>query len=551
MQRLTVPSVFFALLFAITFAGNWKGICRTVSRATYDASAWNGRDYHGNGEHADAFRELAEGHVKKGERLYYRINSTDGKMSPAERSTHIALSWAMSPVPVDFGSSDDASRAYAIIASRFLKADFPGYWLAAENDSAALWLRGDVADEGGDREGSDSSPSPCRESAGALVVCVLISALVCLLSRRTESLHGNVAVNACCTVLFFALASAIALTHTFVSPTGLGVYGGKAKLFFMGGGIPDGFFTDGAYSSYQPAYPPGLTLLTLVAYVISGCCGEWLTQLIPVFAATMTMWLVVRIGNGSHWGQLLAVAAFLGEQTLQMTTMFYAEPLVAMFAILGWLRLRKDRWSFSGWTLLGTAGLFKTEALILTVAIWMAFGIHALMASEFRLTGDRWHRCLAWTSRLAVAVALPLLWHCGCRLAGASFYDYAPVWDPDFSRFCKGAAYLLKTAFLEPWRYGFAYPLAIAVVSAAMVRRAESAQSGSQTIVAALAALSSMVIFAFVYSLSRAPDFRWHLWSSAARLLWTPSLFILLECAANASHDKVLNMRTMPTSSAP
>ena len=37
--------------------------------------------------------------------------------------------------------------------------------------------------------------------------------------------------------------------------------------------------------------------------------------------------------------------------------------------------------------------------------------------------------------------------------------------------------------------------------------------------------------FAFVYSLSKAPDFSWHLWSSASRLLWVPSLFLLSECS--------------------
>jgi len=46
---------------------------------------------------------------------------------------------------------------------------------------------------------------------------------------------------------------------------------------------------------------------------------------------------------------------------------------------------------------------------------------------------------------------------------------------------------------------------------------------------AALVPLVCLLLMAFVYSLSLAPSFNWHLSSSAARLLWVPSLLLLAE----------------------
>ena len=54
--------------------------------------------------------------------------------------------------------------------------------------------------------------------------------------------------------------------------------GGRAKLLYLSSGVPDGFFTDPARSTLQPAYPPGFALLTLGCYGLAGGCGEWLKE---------------------------------------------------------------------------------------------------------------------------------------------------------------------------------------------------------------------------------------------------------------------------------
>ena len=521
----------FALLSAATLAGNWNGLQCCVRRAFNEATTWNNRGYRGNGEHTDGFRELVERHLSAKDSLYYCLRSRDGSLDPDERSTHIALSWARSPLPVWFGGHDVPEDVSAVVVGRFLKRDFPGFWIADENNSALLWLRDDQSCHDQSSDGAQP-PGAWREMAGVAIVCAMIALFVWWMLPRSKSCR-SLLVPVLCVVVFFAFASALALAHTFMAPTGLGVHGGKAKLFYLSGGIPNGFFVDKAFSSYQPAYPPGLALLTLVAYMVAGGCGEWLTQLIPLFAATATLWLAVRRGVGCGWSTLWITAAFLGEQTLQMATLHYAEPFVAMLSLLGWIRLRECRSDLVGWMLLGSCGIFKAEGLVVVVvAVWAALGIGAVATARRTCSGLVGEAVFKWVKWLVVASALPLTWHIGCRLAGGEFYDYAPIWEFDYGRLCTAAVYLLKIAFFEPWRYGFIYPIAMVIVLGAIVCRLgrRNAFPPVEMLAAALVAIICLGAFAFVYSLSKAPDFSWHLWSSASRLLWVPSLFLLSEC---------------------
>ena len=540
--RRHAPAIVFSFLFAATLAGNWSGLQKFADRAVQDAVIMCVRGYCGNGEHADAFRELVERRLPPGESLYYCSSSWTGRLEPAERETHLALSWARSPDPVRFGPSEMAGDALAIVTSRFRKVDFPGYWLAGENDQAVLWRRGDPVRA--TQVGSQiSRPKPWREKVSIIVLCALIASFVSLVLPRWQKYRlleagdlsgGTSVITVLCAIAFLALATTLALTHTFMAPAGLGVNGGKAKLFYLSDGFPVDFFTNPAFSSYQPAYPPGMALLTLFAYWVAGGCGEWLTQVVTVFVTALTLWLTAGRGEGSRGAVLWIMATFMGEQTLQIATLYYAETFVALLSLLGWARLRED---VLGWMLLGVAGVFKTEGFVLTFAVWVAFGIHAISTSRDSASGVVRPTFLTWVKCLSVASFLPLSWHLACRMAGAGFYDYAPLWAPDFARLGVAASYLLRTAFLEPWRYGFAYPVAVLAVVAMIVWKSgkNSRALFAPLPVAALTALICLAAFACVYSFSQAPNLQWHLWSSAARLLWAPSLFVLTECVAISS----------------
>ena len=301
----------------------------------------------------------------------------------------------------------------------------------------------------------------------------------------------------------------VALAHSFVGPYGYAVTGGKAKLWLLSGGIPSGFFTDGAWRFLEPAYPPGCAALTFGCYGAARFCGDWLTQIAPcVFAAVAAAFLASRTrGVARLWLVLL----FLTPVALMMTGQFYPEPLMALGVLVGWERVRDGR--SCGWLLLGAAGWFKNEGLFLLFAAWLAWRI---------VEGSRRARA----RDLACAMALPLAWHVGCRLAGASLNDYVAPWRLSPMRGLRALGELLTLAFLRPWDYGFAYPAAILAALVPSIRR-----KARPFVAAVLFAAFSVAFFCLAYACSTANE-AWHLSTSLWRLLWTPALIFAREVAA-------------------
>ncbi len=503
----------------VTLVANYGGLRSLVGSARKAVVTLGANEYRGNGRHTDAYRELVERFVPNGTDVYYCCDSHDGGLQPAERSIHITLSWAASPRPVRFGNADGFGGAGAIVASRFRRVEFPGFWRVAENDCAALWLKEGVAPK---NEDSPPSVSPAREAVGVGVVGLLVLAFGCFAVRGGG---GSIDWGAWfCAAIVLVIAGGLALTHTFIAPTGLGVWGGKAKLLFLCGGLPDGFFTDPARAPLQPAYPPGLTLLTLLAYAVSGGCGEWFTQLVVVFAASALCALLCS--RTESWAaRLWVLAALLTPLSLRMASLYYAEPFVAFLVLAGWMRIRRGRGVLSGWILIGAAGLFKNEGIVLCLVCWAAL----------RLTDGR---RTAPLRGLLAALVLPCAWQVGCRLMGGTLYDFAAPWQPDFACLWTAAVFASRAAFLRPWDYAFAWSFAALLLAFAPFRRLFAAKCADERGLraAAVAACSALVSFVYVLSLSRAPDFDWHLSTALPRLLWIPSLLLLVEIAALCSH---------------
>lgn len=482
---------------------------RMLERAADSAHAMHGRGYRGNGEHTDSFRELVERSVPPDASVYYCADSDDGRLQSAERSIHLSLSWATSPRPVRFGGTNDVGDVSFVAVSRFRRVGFSDYARVAENDYAALWRRDGVRSQA---QVAPVSSSPRREGIGVVVVSLLVLAAVTFLLCPCKGLTPNPGAYVCAATVFVATA-ALALSHTFVAPTGLGVYGGKARLLFLYGGMPPGFFTDAAYSSFQPAYPPGLALLTLAAYVLSGECGEWLTQILVV-AAFAAASAVLCSQARSLAEYVFTLALMLAPCSLCIASFYYAEPFVALCILVGWLRVRERDDDCLGWLVIGLPGVFKNEGVVLTFACWLALRL---------IDGRR----TAPVRGLVVALVLPAAWHAGCRLAGATLYDFAVPWGPDFSRARKALAFAAREAFARPWGYAFVWPLSIATSIVAAVRRDSNRKRG--LFAALLVAAISTVVFAYVFSLSRAPDFAWHLHTAMPRLLWTPTMLLAFE----------------------
>ena len=306
------------------------------------------------------------------------------------------------------------------------------------------------------------------------------------------------------TFVLFALLAFLTLSHTFTSPNGLGVFGGKAKLLYLAGRIPSDFFTDPAWVTLQPAYPPGFALTTLGCYGLAGCCGEWLTQLLPcIFSAIICLFICVRFPiSAAFW----VAVTFLGFQSLWMSSLYYAEPIMLLLLLIGVDTILRKSGSVLGWVLVGGCGWMKTEGFLFLPFLWLAL----------RLTDGKTRAPL---HGLALGLVLPLWWLVWSRLHGATLYDYAPVYLPDFEQIGAAIVETLRLGFLEPWRYGFVFPLACVMPFIPQLR--------TRPMLAGIAVLLgyTMTIW-WVFGISRAPDFEWHL-RSLERLLWAPVILFL------------------------
>ena len=317
-----------------------------------------------------------------------------------------------------------------------------------------------------------------------------------------------IAVGAC---VVLGVMATVALGHTFFAPNGLGVYGGKAKLLYLAQGIPPGFFTDPARATLQPAYPPGFALLTLGCYGLAGGCGEYLTQLTGcLFMTLVAVFLMCR--TCSWAGALWVVAAFFTPQVVQTGTLYYAEPLMALMALVGWERLRDGDNDFTGWLLLGAAGWIKNEGVLILPACWFVTRV-------FR------GRSSASFMGLLAGLAVPIAWHVGCRMAGGGLYDYGALWQLDGRQALLAAGRIVRLAFRTPWLFGCVYPLAVLGWFLPSMRTRTFA-------IASATAFLLLVSFVGIFAISRAGDFDWHL-ASLERLLWMPALLLVREMINN------------------
>ena len=509
-------NLLFVLFALATVAGTWGELRILARSAARHICSWGGRTYCSTGDYIDLPRKMLEAHLREDSRVYLVCDGLDS----IARSRQIALSWAACPRPVRFGRDTEIGDATLVFSDAYRRnPQFevgedgePVFRLVGEGGGMRLWVR----------KGTEIAPprsafsvSPVRETVGVGAVGLLVLAFGWFAVRGGGGSAGWGAW--LCAAVVLLVAGGLALTHTFVAPTGLGVWGGKAKLLYLCGGLTGGFFTDPARATLQPAYPPGLPLLTLLAYAVSGGCGEWLTQLIVVSAASALCALLCS--RTESWeARLWVLAALLTPLSLRMASLYYAEPFVALLVLAGWMRIRGGRGVLSGWFLIGAAGLFKNEGIVLCLACWAAL----------RLADGR---RAAPLRGLPAALVLPCAWQVGCRLAGGTLYDFAAPWQPDFARLWTAAVFAFRVAFLRPWDCAFAWPLAALLLAFAPFRRLFAAERadlrGLRT--AAVAAFAASAAFVCVLSLSRAPDFGWHLSTALPRLLWAPSLLLLAE----------------------
>lgn len=383
-------------------------------------------------------------------------------LTPLERSQLIAANWSLGPHPAQPLSTRDLTTCPDLLLSaRYLPAaqrealQSAGYTLARQNAEALLWQRPSPMET---RRRVALPPHASRTLRQLLTTCLLLSLLACVTLRLASAPRprGVRAALALCVFLLLLLAS---LSHGLLAPNGLGVYAGKAKLWLAAGGIPDGFFTDLRFATYQPAYPPGLALLALLHFGASGVCAAGPVQLLVPAALTL-LFVIGTTEDRSPLRTALMLLIVLSPLSVRMASAFCAEPFAALCLAAG-LRRVLQRNDGRGWWIAGCAGLFRPEgSVVAAVFSWL------LGAAGVRSRG-----------RGILAAVLPgLAWQAAVRFCGGGLQDFAFASLPSGAALGAAALTVVKAAVFgagtngglllwlaEPGRALIAVLLAVAV----------------------------------------------------------------------------------------
>ena len=338
-----------------------------------------------------------------GEKLALLCND-ENRVTPVDRSRLIAISWERAPDPLSLvDGSGDLQSVDCVLSSNWHPVSVGkrlvsnGFMVASTNEYAKTWVRKGV------RRFVTCSPvadvSQTREALALVLEAVLIFApLVFAFGLRGFSWWSLAA-----SFLIAAGLGYVALSHPLLAPNGLGTYGGKAKLLYACGGIPESFLNSTGGMALQTSYPPGLTLLAYLHFLLSGGCGDRLVQLVVVFAMAALCLALLR-GSSHPWCALPIALYCVLPIAIRITSGFYAEPFVALLLVLGWRMMRNGR-LFVGALVMGMAGLFRPEAGVVVV-------FFAACGCAFR--GNSRARMVAIVS----AGAPTLIWIATCRLLG-------------------------------------------------------------------------------------------------------------------------------------
>lgn len=172
-------------------------------------------------------------------------------------------------------------------------------------------------------------------------------------------------------LIVFAALGSVALRFGLTAPNGLGTYAGKARLFILAHGIPDGFWSSCAYSVYQPSYPFAMVVFAFVFFVVGDSFDVFWLQLFVPFVLSL---IFIELAGRRLMAFALAVSYVLCPLAIKLAIGFYAEPLCALVLILGWKNLRVGK-PIVGWALIGMAGLVRHEGLLIAVILCSVYMI--------------------------------------------------------------------------------------------------------------------------------------------------------------------------------
>ena len=429
-------------------------------------------------------------------------------IAPLDRSRLIAIAWERAPDPI---SQVDAKSGFesagCVLSSSWhsrsvgKRLEECGFSVVATNEYVKTWGRAEAVRAAG--SSSVGRVSPARESVALTLWFLLAVGWI----RLAAGPRGIGLLPAAVALGVVAALGCVALSHPLLEPNGLGVYGGKAKLWYLCGGMPSAFLESIGGAVLQPSYPPGLALLAYFHFVLSGGCGDRLVQLLPVLAAGLLCFALTRDGR-NRLTALPAALFCLSPVAIRLTSGFYAEPFVALLLVTGWGMMREGRLR-AGACILGLAGLFRPEAGVVAV-------VFAFFGGWFR--GGRFPALFA----AAFASVPALAWLVACAAFGfGTVQDWNFLVSPKAGQSVVAAGELLKSLS----------ELAVPTFAIACLARGRSAsfasdvadgpwRIGRDLLRASVPAALLLLAIPLACGFYAAPQARWMIGNTVPRLAW-------------------------------
>lgn len=354
-MRIARPTVVWRTLFACAFC---VAACASVARFRFSVANREIPD------DAPSYAGLVSGLV--GSRIGYTVIDP-ADLSPAERDRAIRMSWEVAPgeiVPIS--TNDVANWTGAVISPRCVPPTHGalfqrlGFETLAYNDDAVLRARTDSVVVPSETDTKSGSVGGLLGTAAALVI--LLAAWLVMRTGQRPSLAAFIFA-----FLVFVVLSVVSLGVGLTAPNGLAVYAGKARLFLLAHGIPEGFWRSSGFAVYQPSYPIAMMFPALAAFSVGGFDTCWLQLFVPCVLALLFLEISPRIRVVPL---ALSLGLTLGPCAQTLATGFYAEPLCALLLVMGWKAVSGGR-PRRGWILVGLSGLVRQEGVLIAFALWL------------------------------------------------------------------------------------------------------------------------------------------------------------------------------------
>lgn len=363
------------------------------------------------------------------------------RLDSVERHALICLNWAISPrvaFPIQADKLDDW-KGYVVVRDWTGSHDDllreKNFERLVANEFCTLFQKKTIAQSGPIE--TPSVASSANKEARSYWAMGLLGVIMCWIWKKyfpTRMEYDRLG----CAVGLFIFLLVCTLSEDLSAPNGLGVYGGKAKLFLLSGTIPSSFWSQPEYAVFQPSYPPLMTLVAYASFLIGGINDVSLQIILPCFVSFLFLELTRKLPTRGVTRFLVLVfvlGVLLSSQMMRLVLGFYAEILAMLLLIGGWNAVFEGRYN-RGLALFGLAALARPEGLILSLVSWIC-----LILTDF----IPHHKITQWLYSFCWVAWPGIIWQVFVWMMGAHLQDYNFLQGFNYDYFVDAQTEIIKT----------------------------------------------------------------------------------------------------------